>query len=170
MKKLMALTILFFSLVTYKQSNAQVHINVNIGSQPAWGPVGYDHVDYYYMPDMDVYYNVPQRQFIYLEGNRWAFSSSLPARYRGYDIYNNYKVVVNEPRPYLRADEYRARYGRYRGDRAPRQVIIRDSHDQRYKNNDRENNDHQDNGNGKNRGHGNDKEKDHGNGRGHGKD
>ena len=159
-----------FSLVTFKQSNAQISIHLNIGSQPAWGPTGYDYVDYYYMPDMDVYYNVPQRQFVYLEGNRWIFASSLPARYNGYNLYNSYKVVVNEPRPYLHADVYRARYAKYKGGRGPRQVIIRDSHDQRYKNNGPGNSDHQDNGNGKNKGHGNGKEKDHGNGKGHGKD
>ena len=105
-------------------AHAQVRVNINIGSQPEWGPVGYNHVDYYYMPDMDVYYYVPQRQFIYLQGNNWVFGASLPARYRDYDLYGCYKVVVNEPRPYLRNDYYRTRYGGYRGRRG--QVIIRD--------------------------------------------
>lgn len=156
MKKLTILTILFFSIAIYQPTHAQVRVgvNINIGNQPTWGPVGYDYVDYYYLPDIDAYYSVPRHQFIYPEGNQWIFASTLPPRYRGYDLYNGYKVVINEPTPYLHADIYRQRYGNYRGGRGPRQVIIRDSHDERYKNNGRWNRDHDDEGNGKNRGRG----------------
>jgi hypothetical protein len=163
MKRLAVLTVFLFSILISNRSTAQVSVSINIGSQPSWGPAGYDYVDYYYMPDMDVYYSVPQRQFIYLEGNNWVFASRLPARYNGYNIYNAYKVVVNEPRPYLRADVYRARYAKYKG-HGPRQLVIRDSHDNRYKNNGRGNSGHQDNGNGKNKGKGNGKGKGHGKG------
>src|SRR6478735_10855999 len=82
------------------QSSAQVSVNVNIGSQPAWGPVGYDHVDYYYLPDIESYYYVPKRQFVYLSNNNWVFSTRLPSRYRHYDLYSGYKVVINSPSPY----------------------------------------------------------------------
>lgn len=153
---------LFFSMAIQQQTHAQVKININLGGQPVWGPVGYDRVDYYYLPDIDAYYNVPQRQFIYLEGNRWIFSYALPSRYGGYDLYNGYKVVVNDPRPYLRPDVYRVKYGKYKGGKGPKQLIIRDSHDERYKNNDRNDNDHEDRGNGKNKGKGK--------GKGHDKD
>lgn len=107
--------------------NAQVHVNVNfnINSQPEWGPVGYDYVEYYYLPDIDVFYNVPRQQFVYINGGRWIFAASLPVRYRSYDIYRGYKVVVNDPYPYKRCDVYRARYGRYKGWYG-RQVVIRD--------------------------------------------
>ncbi|MGC4099805.1 hypothetical protein [Ferruginibacter sp.] len=130
MKKLL----IFLALVTtgfIVNSKAQVRVNVgiNIGSQPDWGPVGYDHVDYYYMPDMDVYYYVPRRQFIYADGGRWVFAASLPPRYGGYDLYNSYKVVVNEPRPYLRANVYRDRYASYRGGGRRGQEMLRDRHD-----------------------------------------
>jgi len=36
----------FFSIC----AKAQLNVNVNIGSQPLWGPTGYDHVNYYYLP------------------------------------------------------------------------------------------------------------------------
>lgn len=166
MKKLVVLTILFLSIAIQQKSNAQVrlNLNLNIGSQPAWGPEGYDHAEYYYMPDIDAYYNVPQRQFVYMEGNRWTFANSLPPRYNGYNLYNGYKVVVNEPNPYLHADEYRNRYAKYKGGHGPRQIVIRDSHDQRYKNHGRDEDSH-DRGNGKDHGNGRDKDNDHGNGR-----
>ena len=40
-------------------AQVRVNLNINIGSQPAWGPAGYDYVEYYYLPDIDVYYYVP---------------------------------------------------------------------------------------------------------------
>ncbi|SMD12726.1 hypothetical protein [Pedobacter nyackensis] len=112
------------------QASAQVSINVNIGSQPLWGPVGYDYVDYYYLPDVECYYNVPNRQFIYLNGGRWIFSASLPSRYRGYDLYSGYKVVVNSRDPYRYFDRDRVTYSRYRSHRG--QQVIRYSNDSRY--------------------------------------
>lgn len=153
MKKILFVsTFLFASIIATKnaQSQVRVGVNINIGSQPAWGPVGYDYVDYYYMPDIDVYYYVPQRQFIYFSSGRWVFANSLPSRYRGYDMYSGYKVVINEPRPYLRNDYYRNQYGGYRG-RLNQQVIIRNSDDPRYHNH---------------RGKGHYKHKEHGRGRG----
>lgn len=105
----------------------KVSVNVNIGSQPSWGPVGYDHVDYYYMPDIDVYYSVPRQQYIYLDGGRWTFAVALPVRYRDYDVYRGYKVVVNEPEPYRHCEVYRERYGRWKG-KYDQQVPIRDHH------------------------------------------
>lgn len=112
------------------QATAQVSINVNIGSQPLWGPVGYDYVDSYYLPDIECYYSVPRRQFIYLQGSRWMFSASLPSRYRGYDLYNGYKVVVNSRNPYRNFSRDRVTYARYRHTRG--QQIIRYSNDSRY--------------------------------------
>jgi hypothetical protein len=89
--------IIISSCIYNAQAQVRVSVNVNIGAQPEWGPSGYEHADYYYMPDMDVFYDVPQRQFIYLQGGNWIFAASLPARYRDYDLYSCYKVVVNEP-------------------------------------------------------------------------
>ena len=31
-------------------AQVKVGFSVNIGTQPEWGPVGYDHVEYYYLP------------------------------------------------------------------------------------------------------------------------
>ena len=153
MKKITVLTMLFLSVVIYKPVDAQ--ININLSAQPSWGPVGYDRVDYYYLPDVDAYYSVPKRQFIYEDGNKWVFANALPARYSGYDLYKGHKVVINDPNPYLHPEIYREKYGKYKNGRGPSQVIIRDSHDERYKNNGPRIGGHEDNGNHKNRGIGN---------------
>jgi hypothetical protein len=101
MKKLILLLVLSLLGFIPLKSLAQLNVNVNIGSQPLWGPVGYEHVDYYYLPDIDSYYYVPQRQFIYLNAGNWVFGTALPSRYSGYNLYNGYKVVINSPQPYL---------------------------------------------------------------------
>lgn len=73
---------------------AQVSVNVNIGSPPLWGPVGYPEVQYYYLPDVEAYYDIPSGMFIFFDGGTWIHSAYLPHRYRGYDLYNGYKVVL----------------------------------------------------------------------------
>ena len=132
MKKIIICAALFLSAAVFKDANAQVrlNVNVNIGSQPVWGPVGYDYVDYYYLPDIESYYYVPTHQFIYLSGGRWIYSASLPPRYRSYDLYSGYKVVINQPRPYRYFNQHKVKYSSYRGNRS--QVIIRNSDDSRY--------------------------------------
>lgn len=184
MKKFLFIVCLITSgLLIRNELSAQVrvNVNVNIGSQPVWGPVGYDYAQYYYFPDIDAYYDVPARQYVYLDGNRWAFAPTLPGRYN-YDVYRGYKVVINEPRPYLHPDIYRKKYGKYKGWYG-KQTIIRDSHDQKYYvvkghpmygkgNKDKyDNNDYNDRGNkGKYKGDkGNKGNKGHGNGK-HGRD
>jgi len=151
MKKTILIAALLLSGIVFQTAQAQVKIsfNVNIPTQPVWGPVGYDHVDYYYMPDIDVFYSVPRHQYIYLQNGRWIFSASLPFRYRNYDIYRGYKVVVNEPTPYRNAQSYRTKYARYKGNYG--QEIIRNSHDSRYW----ENKNHPEHNKWKGNGHGN---------------
>lgn len=121
--------ILFLS--QYSISKGQVNVNVNIGAQPLWGPVGYDVAEYYYLPDLQMYYYVPSHQFIYLSNGNWVFVNSLPARYRGYNLYSGYKVVINEPKPYLHFDNHRVVYGKYKGWKG-KQVVIRDSREPKY--------------------------------------
>lgn len=130
MKKLIVLGMLgILGWIPY-QASAQISVSLNIGSQPLWGPVGYDYVDNYYLPDVECYYNVPTRRFIYMDNNRWIHSASLPSRYRGYDLYSGYKVVVNSRDPYRNFDRDRVTYARYRSMRG--QQVIRYSNDSRY--------------------------------------
>ena len=157
MKKLILTAVILLSCLTFKNAHAQLRLSlgVNIGAQPEWGPVGYDHADYYYIPDVGAYYDVNAHQYIYLENNVWVHRGFLPDRYRNYDLYGGYKVVVNGRNPWMRDNVYRAKYAGYRGRRG--QSIIRDSRDNRYANHW-----HGDDGHGK-PGHGN-------NGGGHGGD
>ncbi|MEN0056234.1 MAG: hypothetical protein AAGC65_21330 [Mucilaginibacter sp.] len=132
MKKLILSAAILLGCLTVKTASAQVGVSlgINIGSQPAWGPVGYDYANYYYMPDIDTYYDVPTHQYVYFDNNVWVHRAYLPVRYRHYNLYSGYKVVINDRNPWLRHDVYRVRYAGYRGRHD--QVIIRNSHDARY--------------------------------------
>ncbi|RYD94115.1 MAG: hypothetical protein EOP54_18075 [Sphingobacteriales bacterium] len=130
MKKLILTAAIALSVFSIQKASAQISLNINIGNQPVWGPVGYDHVDYYYLPDIDAYYDVPQRQYVVYENNVWVHRAALPPRYSNYNPYKSYKVVVNERDPWVRHTVIRDRYVSYKG--RPSQVIIRDSRDVKY--------------------------------------
>ncbi|WP_428232948.1 hypothetical protein [Flavobacterium sp.] len=103
-------------LLVASATQAQVSINVNIGSPPAWGPAGYAEMEYYYLPDIEAYYDVRASQFIYFGGGRWIRASRLPRQYRNYDLYGGYKVVLNDYHgrtPYTYFDRHRVSY--YKG-------------------------------------------------------
>jgi hypothetical protein len=134
MKKIVFTAVILISCLSFKLADAQIHVSlgVNLGVQPEWGPVGYDHVDYYYIPDVDAYYDVPAHQYVYYRNHAWIHAGYLPGPYRNYDMYHGYKVVVNQPNPWMHHADIRARYSNFRGRRD--QQIIRDSHDEKYRN------------------------------------
>ena len=122
MKKILLAALLITGSATLcnNMASAQVSVHINIGSQPIWGPTGYDYASYYYLPDVDAYYDISAQLFYYQYRGGWESAPYLPGRYRNYDLYNGYKVVINEPRPWMHADMYRRQYSGYRG-RHPRQ-------------------------------------------------
>lgn len=98
---------------------AQISVNVNLGTPPQWGPAGYSEVRYYYLPDVEAYYDVPSSMFIYYNGVSWIHRPSLPSRYRNYDLYKGYKVPMSDYRgrtPYSNFRQHKIQYARgYRG-------------------------------------------------------
>ena len=106
--------IIFLSCPCKTDAQVNVDIHVNTGSQPGWGPRGYDYVEYYYLPDIHCYYHVPRHQFVYISGGNWVFSAHLPPAYRHYDLYSGYKVVINQPRAYRYYGTHKVKYGGYK--------------------------------------------------------
>jgi hypothetical protein len=131
MKKLLLMAAIGISALLASPAKAQVSLSVNIGSQPEWGPSGYSHVDYYYLPEVESYYYVPTRKFIYFSGNQWVHEDYLPGRYRSYDLRRGRKIVINSNRPYLHHRDYRSRYNyaSYRPER--REVYYSDRNNHR---------------------------------------
>jgi len=148
-----------------------VSVNVNIGtppppvvvvesprvvvaSPPEWGPVGYDNMEYYYLPDIHTYYDIRLAQYIYFGGGRWIRSARLPDHYRNYNLYNGYKVVLTDYHgnaPYVYYNAHKVKY--YKGYRGKHQQNRRDYH-KHHDNGNHEHHDHHDNGNHGGKGHG----------------
>lgn len=104
---------------------AQVSVNVNIGSQPQWGPTGYSEVEYYYIPDIETYYDVRASQYIYYGNGQWVRSRYLPKQHRHYDLYSGYKVVLTDYQgstPYIHYKHHKVKY--YKGYRNGNQKTI----------------------------------------------
>lgn len=113
MKKVIYASFVLLALAFAQSSKAQVNLNINIGHQPQWGPLGYDYARYYYMPELDVYYDVSNRNYTYYDGRRWTSHRSLPKRYHGFDLYRTYKVVINDARPWRNHKIHHQKYRRY---------------------------------------------------------
>lgn len=114
MKNVMLIGLLASSTFLTIQAKAQGRFNLNLNAgRPSWGLVGNHAGDYYYLPEIDSYYDIPRQEFIYFDGHGWAYTEQLPYEYRDYDLFGGFKVIINEPRPYLHADIYRQRYSRY---------------------------------------------------------
>lgn len=166
--KLIAIGII---LLVSSTTQAQVSVNLNIGTAPSWGPYGYAEAEYYYLPDVQAYFDIRESQFIYFGSGRWVRSRYLPRQYRNYDLNSGYKVVLNDyhgHRPYTNFHNDRVRYYKgYRGDNHRySQARYADHHryaeNRRYKNNHREYDNH------KNRDYGHRKDHRKGHGKGHG--
>ena len=165
--KLSIIALLFFA---WSSSQAQVAVDVNIATPnasihvgntppppppppsrpsppPVWGPVGYDEVEYYYLPDIEVYYDIRQGQYIYFGSGKWVRSRYLPSHCRNYDLYHGYKVVLTDYHghsPYSHFHDHKVKYykgykGKPQKPRGPYQV--------HYNDHDHHDNGHHDNGN-----------------------
>lgn len=117
--KTLKLILVSITLLISGAIKAQVSVNVNIGSPPLWGPVGYSDVRYYYLPDVEAYYDIQTSMFIYYGNGVWLHRSYLPNVYANYDLYNGYKVIVNNyygNTPNIYYKEHKAKYHKgYRG-------------------------------------------------------
>lgn len=139
------------------------NVNIHVGTPPVWGPVGYEKVNYYYLPDIEMYYDIRASQFIYFGHGKWVRVKHLPSHCRNYDLYHGYKVVLNDyhgHEPYAYFKTHKAKYHKgYKG--APQKIrgpypVHYENH--KYTSHDKHDHDHDKHDNGKgNKGKGNHK-------------
>ncbi|GAA4051553.1 hypothetical protein GCM10022409_42980 [Hymenobacter glaciei] len=88
-------------------AQAQVGVNINIGA-PAWGPQVSYGTQYYYIPEIDGYYDLYSQQYIVFDDGYWV---PLPELY-GYDPYQFHPVVIQYRgrEPWCQRDYYHQRY------------------------------------------------------------
>ena len=130
MKKIVLISAIAISgLLFNDKANAQIRIHVGFNlaprpvvyAQPApvvveqsgdyCEPANYDgDEDYYYLPEVDAYYSVPNRCYYYNDGGAWVSATYLPGYYRDYDWRSACRYEVRAPRPFMHAAYYRTRY------------------------------------------------------------
>ena len=112
--KCISIVVMLVSISTFA-SFGQIRLNVNVNLQPSWGPASCNYAEYYYLPELGVYYSINDQLFIYPSENRWVRAVRLPRAYRHCNLYNTYKVVINAPAPYHRHSYYANRYNNWKG-------------------------------------------------------
>lgn len=174
-KLLIGAFILFFAV----QSSAQVSVSLNIGSRPDWCGHYENDVEYFYLPEIEAYYDVNAALFIYLGPHGWIRTAYLPEYCHDYDLNRGYKVVIDYRgrSPYTHFNHHRKVYyhdyhrnyrQEYYHPREPRRsnYIAMSTPRPRVYTHQGNNNHHNSQGNGNGRGKG----KGHGNGHGNGHD
>ncbi len=96
-----------FALLAVPAAQAQVGVNINIGS-PAWGPQVPYGTQYYYIPEIDGYYDLYTQQYLVFQEGYWV---PLPELY-GYDPYQFHPVVLSYRgrEPWLQGEYYHSHY------------------------------------------------------------
>jgi hypothetical protein len=84
-------------------------------SNPSWAPPYSPGVRYYYMPDIETYYDLTDQEFVCLNNGQWLFSPTLPSMYSGYDLFNGFVISlnINVFQPWMHHQYYVSNYPRY---------------------------------------------------------
>ena len=103
-------------------AKAQVNVNVNVG-QPAWGPPVPQGTQFYYIPEIDGYYDLYAQQYIVFRNGQWVPVAVVD----GYDPYQFHPVVLDYRgrQPWVYVGAHRDRYPRRVVVVQPRPVIVR---------------------------------------------
>jgi len=82
--KAIRLFLVFFILT--QTAHAQVSVQVNMANPPAWAPAHGARVQYYYLPEIDAYFDVHRERFIYYDKARWIRAKKLRKKINAYDF------------------------------------------------------------------------------------
>src|SRR5215471_16870188 len=53
-------------------------------------------IRYYYYPNLNAYFDLKSSQFVYKQNGEWVRKETIPPNYRGYSLFNKYKVVIKD--------------------------------------------------------------------------
>lgn len=115
--KLIATGIILFAAST--SSKAQLSVNVNIGApavvvrSAAWVPQNHVGVDFYYLPEIESYYDINAGLYVYLNNGNWCRTRYVPVQYRDYDLVHARRIALSGyrgNRPYAYYNNHNVRY------------------------------------------------------------
>jgi hypothetical protein len=130
------------SISIFNFAQSQIDVNINLGKPPVWGPVVTTE-EYYFLPDINSYYDIRQSQFIYLNNGVWIRNKSLPKRFRSYNLNAGNVIIIDDYRgrsPYSKYKFHKTKY--FKENKKSDKVLIIDQK------NDNGNNGRNGNGNG----------------------
>ena len=111
-KLLMLATLLVMAFNTKAQ--VAVKVDKHYGATaPAWAPKAPVRTQYYYLPDIQTYYDVPAQRYIYQRNGSWVRTATLPTRYKGYDLYKGQTVYLTDYKgnaPYTYYSKHKVKY------------------------------------------------------------
>ena len=90
MKPLQIIVAITLLTAALRPVSAQAQININI-TPPNWGPPAPAAAQYYYIPDVDGYYDLRAQRYVVLRNGQWIRTSTLA----GYNPGNFHPVVVD---------------------------------------------------------------------------
>lgn len=100
---------LLMLLLTSFISNAQATAN----QTPASTEAKKTELRYYYFPNLEAYFDLQEKVYLYREGGEWVEAEELPKNYGGYSLYNKVKVTIDDydgDEPYLMIDAHKKKY------------------------------------------------------------
>lgn len=118
LKALLSAMILFFVSNSQAQVETVKTTTTTTKTLPDWGVSGHNDARYYYIPDIETYYDIQNKNFVRMDNGKWVKSTELPATYKDYDLYSGYKVVLTDDKePYADYDKMKVKYKKgYKGD------------------------------------------------------
>ena len=84
-------------------------------NSPTWGPSYYAGARYYYFPDIEAYYDLASRDFIFLNNGQWIFVQNLSPFYSNFDLHSSFIIIINRGvyQPWMHHHYYNSHYPRY---------------------------------------------------------
>ena len=118
--QIFAFVLVAFAALTSPAAHAQVRINAQFG-HPAWGPAAPAGARYYYVPEIDGYYDLAAQRYFVQRNGQWIPMATVP----GYNTASFHPVVVDYRgrQPWAQYRDHHARY--YRPVVVQRQVVGR---------------------------------------------
>jgi hypothetical protein len=105
--------VVFFTVLVCSSESLQAQVRQY--ANPTWAPAYYPGVRYYYIPDIETYYDLSNQDFVYLDNGQWLFSYGLPSIYSGFDLFNAYIIALDLDvfQPWMHHQFYLSNYPRY---------------------------------------------------------
>lgn len=91
------------------------NVKVQAVAPPVWAKAAPANVNYYYLPDINTYYDAPSRVYIYEKEGKWVRTSTLPARYRDYNLATGQTVYLTDYKGNTPYTLYKVHKVKYKG-------------------------------------------------------